>query len=705
MHGFLVNFQAGAEVTSVKLVSDFSTIQITGLSANIEPTFVSDMLLALGFAVPTSNIVLKQLPAVGTVADVTVEDPSFARMVTQKYGQQQMAGVENGISIRTVSGGGSGTVVNRLQLSKVNCTWYEGSRSAWLLFGSRMSAAQASRRLQASTILGRVPSCSFQDQVYVMTRDTTLQINNLHPDTSSRDLSGVLRGHFKPSRITLGDPTHELFGEKAAAVIEKLLRTNGDLESFHFQTVEGTSKMKGTATFFERKSAASAVQSLHNTKIARLGNSKLLISHVVSVKYNVSTAIAEALKGQLEELRQTAWRKGNIQLKAYPQTNLLKPFTTLRLSGETAKNVADAKAALENLLAGTIVMAKEMPLWDPYFLTPGALADLNELSARHELFIYRDARKSQLLLYGGSGATRSEVQRILASKVDALHKLVHTIVLTPDLLKNAMQGGMRRLKARFGDAVGLNISVQPKLITITGSAEDLREARALLLNPSQSLTISISTAQASDCIVCWTEATDALNTTCGHVYCKDCFASQVTSASERDFPIHCEGAESQCQHIFSLEELKTMLSATMFESLLRASFDIYVRTRPQEFQHCPTPDCPQVYRLSNSGDTFLCSTCLTSVCTTCNVLSHDGLTCEEYKDISSEGTKAFQRWTRENDARPCPNCRILIEKAEGCNHMACSQCGTHICWACMNIYDTSQKCYGHMQEAHGKFGV
>ncbi len=45
-----------------------------------------------------------------------------------------------------------------------------------------------------------------------------------------------------------------------------------------------------------------------------------------------------------------------------------------------------------------------------------------------------------------------------------------------------MQGGMRRLKARFGQAVSLNVSAEPKTISIAGSMSDFQEAQKLLLD-------------------------------------------------------------------------------------------------------------------------------------------------------------------------------------------------------------------------------
>lgn len=48
--------------------------------------------------------------------------------------------------------------------------------------------------------------------------------------------------------------------------------------------------------------------------------------------------------------------------------------------------------------------------------------------------------------------------------------------------------------------------------------------------------------------------------------------------------------------------------------------------------------------------------------------------------------------------KKCPNCRIITEKKEGCNHITCSKCSCQWCWLCNEKYEPEHydtgKCKG-----------
>lgn len=718
-NGAEVHFGPGAEIVDLKLASDFSTIQILQLPENTGSEFIVDLLQNLGFTVPQSVIQLKNVTHPGGLAEVRIQDPDFAAAVVKKF--NTTTGINRMLSVKQVLGNSSlDHLGNKLRMSSVTCTWYAASQVAWLQYDNAQNARNAEKVLKAQRlILNRKIECSIQTPPMHVRRNPiwSIQVGNLDVLTKKSDFNRILHGTWRPKEIVFSRPSHWLSETEAAKAVESLLRSKGNLESFQVHAIPGSVKLKATATFMCRDQAVEAVQSLNDTKIQVLGNSKIFINHLISIKYNVLTIIHESILADLRRLRDDIWADGHTHLKSYASLNPLSPITTVRVFGEDPKRVAEAKAALEKLLAGSIVKKGETALWDAYFAAPAALLYLKQQSTKHNLYIHRDNQKSQLILYGGSANEQVAAQESLIAKLESLQRLTHTIVLTAELLPKAMKGGMRRLKEKFGKAAVLDISRQPKTISIQGSATDLLVAKQLLLQNDIGTATAETSNDNENCPVCWDVATEPVKTKCGHGYCKECFSLQASSADTNSFPLRCCAAEGSCLHAFGMQELESLLPTAIFLKLLQRSFDAFILSHPQDLAHCPTPGCPQLYRptttssltstststsTNNSRSIFLCPSCLTPICTTCAVIAHDGLTCAEFKDLSSEGYKLLEKWKKENDARPCPKCKVLIQKTFGCNHMACV-CGAHICWFCMEVFATGEETYPHMRREHGNY--
>lgn len=235
--------------------------------------------------------------------------------------------------------------------------------------------------------------------------------------------------------------------------------------------------------------------------------------------------------------------------------------------------------------------------------------------------------------------------------------------------------GYLRICEKLGkSAARLNITSSPRTLTIYGSSNDAEWAKAILLevyvfktlscpfsivfcvtrviysrsmftiqrltgsgntdseiiNRSGSTTQSeLSTGDQATCAVCLCVASEKYTTPCGHRYDRDCFVGQCLAAGDLDFPIKCLGSSGKCQTIIPYYELETHLTRAELDTVLERSFKHYIRTHPQSYQYCPTAGCDQVYRVSEEGQVYTCTTCLTSICTSCGAVSHEGLTCEQ----------------------------------------------------------------------------
>ena len=110
-----------------------------------------------------------------------------------------------------------------------------------------------------------------------------------------------------------------------------------------------------------------------------------------------------------------------------------------------------------------------------------------------------------------------------------------------------------------------------------------------------------------------------------------------------------------------------------------------------------------VYVTSEEGRKFICNFCTLSLCTSCHVQYHDGLTCAMFKSELKQGN-VNDIWLKRNaeNTKRCPRYQLLIEKIGGCNHIKC-YCGAHVCWVCLELFITQKQYYDHMSIAHDGF--
>ena len=80
--------------------------------------------------------------------------------------------------------------------------------------------------------------------------------------------------------------------------------------------------------------------------------------------------------------------------------------------------------------------------------------------------------------------------------------------------------------------------------------------------------------------------------------------------------------------------------------------------------------------------------CGNDFCFKCLKKAHRPITCEllqKWYDKIQGGEDDNSLWIKLN-TKPCPKCKIHIQKNQGCMHMTCSQCRYEFCWLCMGDY-------------------
>jgi len=267
--------------------------------------------------------------------------------------------------------------------------------------------------------------------------------------------------------------------------------------------------------------------------------------------------------------------------------------------------------------------------------------------------------------------------------------------------------GVGKLEELLGEE-NVRLDVQPRMcrITIKGG-EEANHCLQRLIDQARAAVVVDSvlpgTGEEEACPVCYSDPSHPEQLGCGHSYCSGCLRHFLTSAVDnKTFPLVCVGNEATCNVPVAIPFIRRFLPQQTFGSLIEAAFHAYLEQHQRELKYCTTPDCKQIYRRRTDKTSLQCPACFSTVCPSCDDEAHTGMTCEEQRihRNPAEQERLNEELAASSGYKRCPSCRAMIEKTEGCNHMTC-RCGAHICWKCMNVFETPEETYAHLRTVHG----
>ncbi|KAL6862099.1 hypothetical protein J3F83DRAFT_746712 [Trichoderma novae-zelandiae] len=580
----------------------------------------------------------------------------------------------------------------------VHCSWDRPARSASLLFRTEAAAMKLQKGAMEGTYM--VLGCRVQVSVEGSEDRWVVRITGLSDTAEVPDVVRDIPESDRPVKVTLRLADFDCDLEYNASVVKSMLQRFGPVSHWVLPPSNDTQRFHAYGLFQDESMARNAAASLHEKLLPFGKTTTLSVSVVASVRFKVLDKVYDMVRQRIVE-QKTAWEAEHTYFhEGRPE----EQFRFLRLEGENHESVARARQFIENAIEGDTVRmeAKDLRSCKPS-AQGGHPSVIESLEWACDVLIIPDLRRSLFRVYGEAELEQETVEAIAT----VLQKRIpegHIIDLNGVDFKWASTGGFEYLNSQLEQPAALEMSPEGPQLFIAGSKAEYNKAMAIIV---RKMTASRHKDPGSrkECPTCFCEPEDPIRMSCGHVYCRDCFVRccEAEMRASRRFQILCPTGSARgglCGKAFSLAELQGSLPSATFEQVLKKSFESHVSRRPAELAYCATPDCDQVYRItppdSDHFSIFTCNKCLRSVCTACHDPHPEGPCTGLERDANSVLTK---RTKEELGIKDCPRCSRMMEKSEGCDHMACS-CGAHVCWVCLSFFDTSEQCYNHLQRVH-----
>ncbi|KAG2143514.1 uncharacterized protein EDB93DRAFT_577716 [Suillus bovinus] len=527
----------------------------------------------------------------------------------------------------------------------------------------------------------------------------SVMFSHLPPDAERKDLEQF----GNAESILLERPNYESLDSARQAVL-RTLHSCGNLSNFELVLPIWNGTVLAWATFETHADAGNARDHLDGQRPRAIGGRTYISArHVQSLSFSLPLNKFKMLEGDIARLRWTWRTRFNHDVTIVDRLIQTDGPVHIKISAENLNNLGIAKAEFEQLQHGEVVTLQRKPIWDRFFSHPSGQSFLRELEGQYPGIGLRTQMSKILLL--GPIKQRQLARRDIMTRFQELQaRKLWRIPLSGKVVGPFVGTHLLTLQKTLGpdNCYVHHLSNQRNLV-VRGNEQAYRIACEAVEKVQSRYADSSTQSPQSVCPVCFTEASVPTILTCGHTWCTSCLESYLVSAVEnKAFPLTCLGDDASCTERISVALAKNVLSGEDFAALCEASFWSYVHARTDEFHHCPTPDCAQVYRAVSGGIVLQCPSCLVRICSSCHTEAHDGLTCDE-RDKAED--KLYHEWAATHDVKNCPGCKTPIERSEGCNHMTCIRCQTHICWQCLATFPKGDGIYEHMRDKHGSIGL
>ncbi|KAI1288003.1 E3 ubiquitin-protein ligase ariadne-1 [Halotydeus destructor] len=208
--------------------------------------------------------------------------------------------------------------------------------------------------------------------------------------------------------------------------------------------------------------------------------------------------------------------------------------------------------------------------------------------------------------------------------------------------------------------------------------------------PKKARLFGSSDSSTEDCQVCYLEFNpkELSGVGCGHAFCKDCWMQYLKTKVEDEGSdrLLCPAlnCDALVDDIVVLNLLCDQKARRKYYKLIANNFVSFNK----RLRWCPGTECGNVVEildLSKATSTAAKCNCGQTFCFSCGSEWHEPVMCKylkkwKHKCEDKDNTETLNYIF--SHTKDCPNCKVVIEKNGGCNHMTCKKCCHEFCWLC-----------------------
>ncbi|KAI5994130.1 hypothetical protein EDD15DRAFT_2366651 [Pisolithus albus] len=695
VQGSIVTYSSGLDIVGLTTGFESCTLRVKNIPSDAKEDEVLALMTQQGVNADRFHLVGMKNVGGGKVEAEIITDEQLGRLLST--GLDGTVFKDNTVEVEvsapnTLEGMAASSTQNSAVLT---LSWHSSAVRYAVTYVDAAAAQAKVRELNGYTYNDRRIKAQMNNETSTSIRTShapnTIIINNLPPETGDTEML-TLSGSSSVKRLKI---TPSLSVREVEDRLRDIARTtvSGGLQSLETASVPDLNGLLSIRASFCSQDGALAVQkSLEDIGYGRHVGMRLRVPHPMDFTIRLGQEQYTAQKTQWDALMGSLKDPKACMLNIYKLGNTVH----IRLSGSQNDALGALKVKVENLARGETVQGWHRALAHPKNnFSKKVLAETGA-------YMRADQKVQALKVYGSATST-DRARKMISEELDRLSSADFTAIVPKPAVRSLINEGLIQLKETFGeDAVKFDTT--SRRITISGGEEARHTLDSVIRSAMRIKKKSSAPSQSETaCPICLDDISISFHLGCGHAYCVACLRHFLLSALEgSDFPLRCLGNDGHCGVPISIPTIQRFLPPASFNRLLEAAFTFYLTRHPTEFKYCKTPDCTQIYRSTSpeARTSLRCPSCFSAICSSCGE-SHDGLQCAEVRQRQAEEEE------RQNDAwiaaqgqrvKRCPQCNVLIEKLEGCNHMTC-KCGAHICWSCMGIF-SSGTIYKHMQEAH-----